>query len=298
LAENNNTVNNGITIASTNTVTTTDTKTTTSTTSKNIYNSGKDVVNNDYNINNNNNDDNIVHSSMNDGSRSDSNSTNVVSYTNSTTENNDKKNDNSDNSKREVLSSKRIIIVGIPGVGKTSVICSAVKSLTEKGQNVKVVVFGTEMFEEAKITVGIKNRDELRKLSVKDQRRLQEMTAKRIAEMQDSIVIVDTHIFVRTGEGYYYPGLPMRLLEIIKPTSFVIIVADAAEIVNRRKRDTTRARDDVSIDEVQYEIDISKLMVATCSVLTGAPFIIIANNDNKIDEAASCLTKVLLPASG
>jgi adenylate kinase len=299
LAENNNTVNNGITIASTNTVTTTDTKTTTSTTSKNIYNSGKDVVNNDYNINNNNND-NIVHSSMNDGSRSDSNSTNVVSYTNSTTENNDKKNDNSDNSSdnREVLSSKRIIIVGIPGVGKTSVICSAVKSLTEKGQNVKVVVFGTEMFEEAKITVGIKNRDELRKLSVKDQRRLQDMTAKRIAEMQDSIVIVDTHIFVRTGEGYYYPGLPMRLLEIIKPTSFVIIVADAAEIVNRRKRDTTRARDDVSIDEVQYEIDISKLMVATCSVLTGAPFIIIANNDNKIDEAASCLTKVLLPASG
>jgi adenylate kinase len=90
----------------------------------------------------------------------------------------------------------------------------------------------------------------------------------------------------------------MRLLEIIKPTSFVIIVADAAEIVNRRKRDITRARDDISTEQVQYEIDISKLIVATCSVLTGAPFIIIANNDNKMDEAASCLTKVLLSASG
>jgi len=260
-------------------------------------------VNNDYNNNNNNN--NIVDSSTNDSSsirsscnRSDNNNTSTASYTNPTAKhnnNNDYNNSNSNN--RELLSSKRVIIGGIPGVGKTSVISSAVKSLNEKGQNAKVVVFGTEMFEEAKTAVGIKNRDELRKLSVKDQRRLQDMTARRIAEMQDSIVIVDTHIFVRTGEGYYYPGLPMRLLEIIKPTSFVIIVADAAEIVNRRKRDTTRARDDVSTEQVQYEIDISKLMVATCSVLTGAPFIIIANNDNKMDKAAFGLTKVLLSAS-
>ena len=265
-------------------------------------------MNNYYNNNNNNN--NIVDSGMNDSSssissscsRSDNNNTSAASYTNPTIKynNNNKKNDynNSNSNNRDLLSSKRVIIGGIPGVGKTSVISSAVKSLNEKGQNAKVVVFGTEMFEEAKTTVGIKNRDELRKLSVKDQRRLQDMTARRIAEMQDSIVIVDTHIFVRTGEGYYYPGLPMRLLEIIKPTSFVIIVADATEIVNRRKRDTTRARDDISTEQVQYEIDISKLMVATCSVLTGAPFIIIANNDNKMDKAAFGLTKVLLSASG
>lgn len=237
-------------------------------------------------------------SSISSSNRSDNNNTHDANYTNPTTENNNnKKNDDNNSNSRNSLSSKRVIIGGIPGVGKSSVISSAVKSLNEKGQNAKVVVFGTEMLEEAKMTVGIKNRDELRKLSVKDQRRLQDMTARRIAEMQDSIVIVDTHIFVRTGEGYYYPGLPMRLLEIIKPTSFVIIVADATEIVNRRKKDTTRVRDDISTLQVQYEIDISKLMVATCSVLTGAPFIIIANNDNKMDEAASGLTKVLLSAS-
>jgi adenylate kinase len=297
LAENNNS-----------TTATTTITTTTITNTNIIYNSSKHAVNNDYNNNNNNN--NIVDSSMNDSSsirsscnRSDNNNTSAASYTNPTTKhnnnNNNNKNDynNSNSNNRDLLSSKRVIIGGIPGVGKTSVISSAVKSLNEKGQNAKVVVFGTEMFEEAKTTVGIKNRDELRKLSVKDQRMLQDMTARRIAEMQDSIVIVDTHIFVRTGEGYYYPGLPMRLLEIIKPTSFVIIVADAAEIVNRRKRDTTRARDDISTEQVQYEIDISKLMVATCSVLTGAPFIIIANNDNKMDKAAFGLTKVLLSAS-
>jgi adenylate kinase len=186
-----------------------------------------------------------------------------------------------------------VIIGGIPGVGKTSVISLAVKSLKEKGQNAKVVVFGTEMFEEAKRTAGVKNRDELRKLSLKDQRRLQDMTAKRIAKMQDNIVIVDTHIFVRTGEGNYYPGLPMRLLDIIKPTSFVIIIADATEIVNRRKNDTSRTRDAISTQQIQYEIDISKLMVATCSILTGAPFIIITNNDNKMDDAVSSVARVL-----
>ena len=190
-------------------------------------------------------------------------------------------------------SSKRVIIGGIPGVGKTSVISTAVKALNEKGENAKVVVFGTEMFEEAKRTAGIKNRDELRKLSVEDQKRLQEMAARRIAKMQDRIVIVDTHIFVRTGDGYYYPGLPMRLLDIIKPTGFVMIAAEAAEIVNRRKNDTTRNRDAVSEQQVQYELDISKLMVATCSILTGAPFIIIANNDNKMDDASYRVVKVL-----
>ncbi len=195
-------------------------------------------------------------------------------------------------------SSKRVIIGGIPGVGKTSIISSAVESIRKNGQNARVVVFGTEMFEEAKRSAGIKNRDELRKLAVKDQRRLQDMTARRIAEMQDSIVIVDTHIFVRTGEGYYYPGLPLHLLEIIKPSSFIMIVADASEILSRRKKDTTRIRDDISTEQVQYEIDTSKLMVATCSILTGAPFIIVANNDKKMDEAVSNVAKVLLSALG
>ena len=295
MAENNS-ITRTITTTSTSNTTT---STKSATTNYIILNSTKHTLNNDYN-NDNNNNNNIVNSSMNNsssisngGNKSHNNNTSDASNTNPTIDDN-----NNDKNNSKVLSSKRVIIGGIPGVGKTSVICSAVKSLNEKGQNAKVVVFGTEMFEEAKTTVGIKNRDELRKLSVKDQRRLQDMTARRIAEMQDSIIIVDTHIFVRTGEGYYYPGLPMRLLEIIKPTSFVIIVADAAEIVNRRKRDITRARDDISTEQVQYEIDISKLIVATCSVLTGAPFIIIANNDNKMDEAASCLTKVLLSASG
>ncbi|MFL6322725.1 MAG: adenylate kinase [Nitrososphaeraceae archaeon] len=242
--------------------------------------------NNSYGSNNNNN------NSSNRSSTVKSSNADITSITNEASNDNNK-NNTVNNNNNNTCSTKRVIIGGIPGVGKTSVISLAVKSLKEKGQNAKVVVFGTEMFEEAKRTAGVKNRDELRKLSLKDQRRLQDTTAKRIAEMRDNIVIVDTHIFVRTGGGNYYPGLPMRLLDIIKPTSFIMIIADATEIVNRRKNDTSRARDAISTQQIQYEIDISKLMVATCSILTGAPFIIIANNDNKMDDAVYSVARVL-----
>jgi adenylate kinase len=191
----------------------------------------------------------------------------------------------------ENYNNKRVIIVGIPGVGKTSVISLAAEVLNQKGYKTAVVVFGTAMFEEAK-EMGVNDRDELRKLSIDMQRRLQNMTAKRIAEMKDNIVIIDTHIFINTIEGYY-PGLPMHLLDIIKPTHIVMVAAEPEEIVNRRKSDISRHRDIISVKDVQGELDISKVMVASCSILTGSPFIIILNNDHKIDEAVLNIVKVL-----
>ena len=186
---------------------------------------------------------------------------------------------------------KRAIVVGIPGVGKTTLIARAAEMLNQK-RKTTVVIFGTIMFEEAK-KVGLRNRDELRKLAVEDQRRLQDLAAQRITEMNDDIVIVDTHLFVNTDEGYY-PGLPMRLLSIMKPTNMVMVAADPREIAERRKSDQTRQRDIASAENIQKELDISRVMVASCSILTGAPFAIIMNNDGHIDEAAANIAKILL----
>lgn len=186
---------------------------------------------------------------------------------------------------------KRAIVVGIPGVGKTTLITRAAEMLNQK-RKTTVVVFGTIMFEEAK-KVGLKSRDELRKLAVEDQRRLQDLAAQRITEMNDDIVIVDTHLFVNTDEGYY-PGLPIRLLNIMKPTNMVMVAADPREIAERRKSDQTRQRDIASAENIQKELDISRVMVASCSILTGAPFAIIMNNDGHIDEAAANIAKILL----
>lgn len=188
---------------------------------------------------------------------------------------------------------KRAIIVGIPGVGKTTVITRAAELLNKKRKTTTVVVFGTVMFEEAKKKLGLKSRDDMRRMPVEDQRRLQEMAAQRIAEMKDDIVLVDTHLFINTGEGYY-PGLPMRLLNIMKPTNIVMVAADPGEIAERRKTDQTRQRDIATAENIQRELDISQVMVASCSILTGAPFAIIMNSDGRVDEAAANIAKILL----
>jgi adenylate kinase len=186
---------------------------------------------------------------------------------------------------------KRVIIVGIPGVGKTSIVSLVAERLSIKELKATVAVFGTVMLEEA-VKIGVKNRDELRKLSLAEQRQLQEMAAKRIAQIKDSIVIIDTHLFIKTIDGYY-PGLPMHVLDIIKPTHFVMVVAEAGEIIKRRKADKSRDRDIVSTQDIQYELDILRVMVASCSMLTGSPFIVIMNNDNKIENAVLDIVKVL-----
>jgi adenylate kinase len=191
---------------------------------------------------------------------------------------------------------KRVVVVGIPGVGKTTVISRTAEILNQRGIQTAVVVFGTIMFEEAG-KLGINNRDEMRRQSIEVQRHMQNLAARRIADLKDNIVIVDTHLFINTNEGYY-PGLPLHLLEVIKPTNIVMIAADPEEIVNRRRIDEARDRDIESVENIQYQLDLSKVMVATCSVLTGCPFIIIMNSNNKIDETASNIVKALSDDNG
>ena len=187
--------------------------------------------------------------------------------------------------------SKRAIVVGIPGGGNTTVITRAAEVLNKNGVSAKVVVFGTLMFEEA-VKKGVKHRDELRKMPVEEQRKLQDLTAMRIASMTDQVIMVDTHLFISTREGYY-PGLPIHLLDIMKPTNFIMIAAAPKEILNRRLEDKTRDRDIANEDDIQHDLEIAQVMVASCSILTGAPFTIVMNNNGKLDEAANQIVNVL-----
>jgi adenylate kinase len=187
--------------------------------------------------------------------------------------------------------SRRVIIVGIPGVGKTTLVSKVVELLRSKKISVNVSIFGTVMFEEAKKN-GIKDRDDLRKLSVPEQKKLQSMAAKKIASMTDDVVIVDTHAFIATKEGYY-PGLPHNVLEILTPDSFIMISARPEEIYNRRMKDTTRNRDIVSIEAIKKELDVTSAMLSTCSILCGSPIKMILNSEGKIDEVAKGIVSAM-----
>ena len=186
---------------------------------------------------------------------------------------------------------KTVIIVGVPGVGKSTIVSNATITLQKKGTTLNTVVFGSVMFKEAK-KLGINDRDQIRKQTIDVQQRLQNMTADHISSLNDSIVVVDTHLFIKTQSGYY-PGLPMNLILKLNPERLILITANSEEILNRRKNDSTRTRDLISEDEIKRDIEVSLSMISSLSILTGAPFEIIYNHDNMIDSATSLLVELL-----
>ena len=180
--------------------------------------------------------------------------------------------------------SKKVIIVGIPGVGKTTLVSKIVEILRAKQKSISVHSFGTVMLEEAKKN-GIKDRDELRKLPMEKQTNLQKMAAQKIASLQDDLVIIDTHAFISTNAGFY-PGLPNSVLQIIKPDNFISVSARPEDIYNRRMKDSTRNRDLVSIESIKKELSVQDAMLSSCSVLSGSPMKTVLNSQGKVDEAA------------
>jgi len=190
----------------------------------------------------------------------------------------------------------RLIVVGVPGVGKTTVITKAAERLNQLGSNTQVLVFGSIMFDEAR-KMGIRDRDEMRKLSVTTQRRLQEMAARSISAVLSVNIMIDTHLFINTGEGRY-PGIPQSLLDVLSPTHLVMISADPEEIFVRRMQDDTRSRDLISIASIKNDLEVATIMIATSSVLTGAPFKIIFNHRDKLHEAVSELVEIISGKSG
>jgi len=187
--------------------------------------------------------------------------------------------------------SKKVIVVGIPGVGKTTLVSKIVELLKSKQKSVSVHSFGTVMFEEAQKN-GIKDRDELRKLTMEQQKNLQKIAAEKLSRLGDDLVIIDTHAFISTNAGFY-PGLPNHVLQIIKPSNFISVSARPEEIYNRRMKDTTRNRDQVSLESIKKELSVQEAMLSSCSVLSGSPMKTILNAEGKVDEAALAVIEAI-----
>jgi len=182
-------------------------------------------------------------------------------------------------------------MVGIPGVGKTSLLSKMVEIIKNHDKSVNVISFGTLMFEIAKKN-GLTDRDELRKLPVTEQHNLQKLAAEQIAVLNEQVVIIDTHAFINSTEGYY-PGLPEHVLKIIKPTNFVAVTAKPEEIYNRRMKDDTRNRDKITLTKIKTELEIQSGMISACAVITGSPVKHILNREGKIDEATDKIIQTI-----
>lgn len=190
-----------------------------------------------------------------------------------------------------LVESRKIVVVGIPGVGKTSLLQKIVEILKNNNQSVSVHSFGSIMFDVAKEN-GVTNRDELRKLPLSEQKNLQKIAAEKLAMLKEDIVIIDTHAFINSPEGYY-PGLPEHVLQILKPSNFVSVSAKPEEIYNRRMKDVTRTRDNISIDNIKKELDVQSGMISACAVISGSPVKHVLNREGMIDEVAEKIIRTV-----
>ena len=101
---------------------------------------------------------------------------------------------------------KRIVITGVPGVGKTTVVNGALEKLGKEGIEYQAINFGTFMFEVASNQKIVADRDGMRKLPGPVQKDIQRKAAQAIAKVEGN-VIIDTHCTVKTPKGFL-AGLP------------------------------------------------------------------------------------------
>jgi adenylate kinase len=176
-----------------------------------------------------------------------------------------------------------IIVMGLPGAGKTTVL----KGLDT---DYEILNFGDLMFDIEKEKFGITDRDQMRKISTEQQKEVQEEVYNRLSEDERKIIL-DTHCSVNTPEGFL-PGVPFAHLGKIKQKveALVLITADPEEVRKRRESDPTRDRDE---GDIALHDQMNKAFLASYSAFTGAPAVVIINEQGKVDEAVARLQKLL-----
>ncbi|MGC8661395.1 MAG: adenylate kinase [Nitrososphaeria archaeon] len=189
----------------------------------------------------------------------------------------------------EKSSEKVIIVGGLAGVGKTTVLNALYKRLTGEGKKFQVFIYGTVMLEEA-AKLGIRDRDEMRKLSFEEQKELQASAARKMNG--EGIIFIDTHYMIPTPYGYL-PGLPAHVLSELKPTHLVLLLAEPSEIIRRRMNDLSRKRESENEADINYEIQLSRIMVGAASTLTGAMMVEVYNRENMLEQTVEELIKKL-----
>ncbi len=181
----------------------------------------------------------------------------------------------------------RIVVGGVPGVGKSTVL----NILKDKlGARLEIVNYGTVMLEEAKLR-GAADRDEIRKLPAQVQREIQASAARKIASMGAEFLVVDTHFSIKTPQGYL-PGMPSHVVSALAPGALVVLYASAEEVASRRAADPTRSRDS-SLESVREELEMEKLFAVAASNEIGAPLAIVENRQGEAELAAARLAAIM-----
>lgn len=186
-----------------------------------------------------------------------------------------------------------IVVGGVPGSGKTSVIRRAREFVAFEYVN-----YGDLFLDVAREAYGIGHRDDMRrKLSIHDYRKLHKAVADRIREIDyadvNTPVVVDSHFMVATPTGFY-PGFPDYVLKHLPAVAWVIVEADLEEIRARRLKDADLRRRGGKIeDDVWTHQDLNRSAAVLYAYLTNGTVYIVHNRQGKLDVAAEELAEVI-----
>jgi len=189
------------------------------------------------------------------------------------------------------MSGKKVIITGVPGVGKTTVVNEALKKLKESGIEYQSINFGSFMFEVAKAENIVKDRDQMRTLDRAVQKQLQQRAGQAIAKVPGN-VLIDTHASVKTPKGYL-AGLPEWVLREIMPDIIVLVETDDDQILMRRLTDETRSRDKEGSRSIGEHQQFNRSIAAAYAMMTGCTIKIITNADFLLERSSGELAEVL-----
>ncbi len=186
-----------------------------------------------------------------------------------------------------------IIVAGVPGVGKTTILQELEAVAREKNVPLKIVNFGNVMNELFKKQGKEIHRDRMRRQDIQLQSKIQQQAARKIAKMPgNSALVVDTHMFIKTTDGIW-PGTPIKVLEALDPNMIILIEADPEEVARRRTVDTTRERDSKSVEDARADLQWSRYMASANAVLAGVPIQIVQNRDGELRQSAEELLKII-----
>lgn len=191
---------------------------------------------------------------------------------------------------------KTVIIVGIPGVGKSTIAEKIIIMLRKNGIKAKLFDVGNTLFKIAREEFSISEKSEARKsLPINKHKYLQLKLIKSINELKRTntdIVILDTHIFIKKGINIYLPGWTLYMLRNLNLDGMIVVKAPITDIIHRRKKGE-KVRDEDSEKILKTHQNLTMIGAVTVSILTGSPIILVDNLDGNVENVIKRIVETI-----
>lgn len=172
-----------------------------------------------------------------------------------------------------------VAVVGVPGVGKTT-ICKKVS----KKINLPYINYGDLMLEIAKRKKLARDDKELFSLDIDTQRKIWEEAAIRIRKIDAAMI--DLHGVDQSPIGYII-SLPINY---IVPKLIILVESEPGQILLQRKTDTKMRIKD-TLKTLKEHINILRISMIICSSMLGSKLYILKNI--KLEESVKEMAWVI-----